>query len=153
MALAIDTYIAANLETVTRHRQAIRELSTPVIQVIDKILLLPVIGTVDTQRAQQILETLLKRVIENRAKVLIIDIAGVPVVDTKVADHLIQSTAAVRLLGAETVLTGISPEIAKTIVQLGVDVSSMHTRNNLADGVELALAMLGKGIRPLRRAA
>lgn len=144
MALAIDTYISAHVDTVIRHRQAIRELSTPVIRAFEGILLLPLIGTIDTQRAQQILETALVRVNEERAKVLILDIAGVPVIDTKVADHLIRATAAVRLLGAQTILTGISPQIAQIIVQLGVEVSSMHTRNKLSDGIQLALDIIGK---------
>ena len=153
VTLAIDTYIAAHVDTVTRHRQAIRELSTPVIQVFQGVLLLPIIGTVDTDRAQQILETVLSRVTEDRAKVLIIDIAGVPVIDTKVADHLIRATAAVRLLGAQTILTGISPQIAQTIVQLGVDTSLMHTRNKLADGIQLALEISGKRICATKEAA
>ena len=98
MALAIDTYIAAYLETMTRHQAAIRELSTPVIKVHDRILLLPIVGTVDTQRAHQIMETVLLQVVEQQAKVMILDIAGVPVVDTKVADHILKTTAAVQLL-------------------------------------------------------
>jgi rsbT co-antagonist protein RsbR len=92
------------------------------------------------------METVLVRVIEEKARVMIIDIAGVPVVDTKVADHLLKTTAAVRLLGAQTILTGISAQVARTIVQLGVDISSMHTRHRLADGIELALSLLGKTI-------
>src|SRR5207248_5496292 len=87
MALAIDTYIAANLDTVARHQAAIRELSTPVIRVHRGVLLLPLVGTVDSHRAQQIMETLLTRVVDEQARVVIIDIAGVAVVDTKVADH------------------------------------------------------------------
>jgi len=146
MALAIDTYIAANLDTVARHQAAIRELSTPVIRVHRAVLLLPLVGTVDSHRAQQIMETLLTRVVDEQARVVIIDIAGVAVVDTKVADHLLKTTEAVRLVGADTILTGISAQVARTIVQLGVDISSMHTRSRLGDGIEVALAMLGKSI-------
>lgn len=146
MALAIDTYIAANLETLGRHQQAIRELSTPVIRVHDQVLLLPLIGAIDTQRAQQVMETVLVRVIDEKARVIIVDIAGVPVVDTAVADHLLKTTAAVRLVGAQTILTGITAQVARTIVQLGVDISSMHTLSRLADGIELALSLVGKGI-------
>lgn len=138
MALAMDTYIAAHLDALERHQQAIRELSTPVIRVHDRILLLPLIGTVDTLRAEQVMEAVLLKVSEEQARVIIIDIAGVPVVDTKVADHLLMTTEAVRLLGAETVLTGISPHVAKTVVRLGMDISSMHTRSRLADGIDLA---------------
>jgi rsbT co-antagonist protein RsbR len=146
MALAIDTYIAAYLETMTRHQAAIRELSTPVIKVHDRILLLPIVGTVDTQRAQQIMETVLLQVVEQQAKVMILDIAGVPVVDTKVADHLLKTTAAVQLLGAQTVLTGISASVARTVVQLGVEITRMYTRAKLSEGIELALSIIGKRI-------
>jgi len=146
MALAIDTYIAAYLETMTRHQAALRELSTPVIKVYDRILLLPIVGTVDTQRAQQIMETILSRIIEEQAKVIIIDIAGVPVVDTKVADHLVKTTASVKLLGAQTILTGISAMVARTIVQLGIEITSMHTTTKLSDGIELALDIVGKKV-------
>jgi rsbT co-antagonist protein RsbR len=146
MALAIDTYIAAYLETMTRHQAAIRELSTPVIKVHDRILLLPIVGTVDTQRAHQIMETVLLQVVEQQAKVMILDIAGVPVVDTKVADHILKTTAAVQLLGAQTILTGISASVARTVVQLGVEITRMHTRAKLSEGIELALSIVGKAI-------
>lgn len=148
MSLAIDAYIAANLDTLGRHQAAIRELSTPVIKVHNRILLLPLIGAIDSQRAQQVMETVLLRVIEEKAKVMIIDIAGVPVVDTKVADHLMKTTAAMRLVGAQTILTGISAQVARTIIQLGVDISSMHTLARLQDGIELALSILGLQIQP-----
>ena len=146
MAIAIDTYIAANLETLGRHQQAIRELSTPVIKVHDRILLLPLVGAIDSQRAQQVMERALLRVIEDKAKVILLDIAGVPVVDTKVADHLLKTTAALRLVGARTILTGISAQVARTIIQLGVDISSIDTVSQLAEGIELALQHVGKKI-------
>lgn len=146
MALAIDTYIAAYLETMTRHQAAIRELSTPVIKVHDRILLLPIVGTVDTQRAQQIMESVLTQVVDQQAKVMILDIAGVPVVDTKVADHLLQTTAAVQLLGSQAILTGISAAVARTVIQLGVDLAHVPTRSKLAEGIELALSIVGKKI-------
>jgi rsbT co-antagonist protein RsbR len=146
MALAFDTYIAAYLETMTRHQAAIRELSTPVIKVYDRILLLPIVGTVDTQRANQIMETVLVQVVEQQAKVIILDIAGVPVVDTKVADHILQTTAAVQLLGAQTVLTGISASVARTVIQLGVEITRVETRAKLSEGIELALSIVGKKI-------
>ena len=148
-ALAIDAYIAAGQEALVRHQAAIRELSTPVIRVYPGVLLLPLVGTIDSPRAQQVMETALVRVVEEQARVLLLDIAGVPVVDTKVADHLIKTTAAIRLLGAETILTGISAEVARTIVQLGLDISSMETRARLADGIDLALRKLGKTIAEL----
>jgi len=146
VALAIDTYIAANLEALGRHQAAIRELSTPVIRVYERVLLLPLVGAVDSHRAHQIMESVLLNVVEAQARCIIVDIAGVPVVDTRVADHLLKTTAAVRLLGAETILTGITAQVARTMVQLGVDVSSMHTVSRLSDGIELALGMVGKAI-------
>jgi rsbT co-antagonist protein RsbR len=146
MALAIDTYIAAYLETMTRHQAAIRELSTPVIKVHDRILLLPIVGTVDTQRANQIMETVLVQVVDQQAKVIIIDIAGVPVVDTKVANHILQTTAAVQLLGAQSILTGISASVARTVIQLGVEITNIETRSKLSEGIELALSIVGKKI-------
>jgi rsbT co-antagonist protein RsbR len=146
MAIAIDTYIAANTETIHRHQAALRELSTPVIRVHDRILLLPLVGAIDSVRAQQIMDTVLVRIVEEKAKCIIIDIAGVAVVDTKVADNLVKTTASVRLLGAQTILTGISAQVARTIVQLGVDISTMHTRSRLQDGIELSLDLVGKAI-------
>jgi rsbT co-antagonist protein RsbR len=146
VTIAIDTYIAANLQTIQRHQAALRELSTPVIRVYDRILLLPLVGAIDSLRAQQIMDTVLLRIVEEKAKAIIIDIAGVPVVDTKVADNLVKTTASVRLLGAQTILTGISAQVARTIVQLGVDVSTMHTRSRLQDGIELALGLVDKAI-------
>jgi rsbT co-antagonist protein RsbR len=148
MSLAIDSYIDANLQTLGRQQAAIRELSTPVIRVHDQVLLLPLIGTIDSQRAEQVMEAVLMRITEEKAEVIIIDIAGVPVVDTEVADHLLKTTAAVRLLGARTILTGITAQVARTIIQLGVDISAMPTRARLADGIELALSIVGKTIAP-----
>jgi len=146
MSLAIDAYIAANIETLGRHQAAIRELSTPVIKVHEQVLLLPLVGAIDSERAQQIMETVLLRVIAEKARVIIIDIAGVPVVDTRVADHLLKTTAAVRLVGGKVILTGISAQVARTIVQLGVDISTMYTVAELSEGIELALGFVGKQI-------
>jgi rsbT co-antagonist protein RsbR len=145
-ALAIDTYIAANIEALGRHQAAIRELSTPVIRVYERVLLLPLVGAIDSHRAQQVMESVLLHVVEAKAKCIIIDIAGVPVVDTRVADHLLKTTAAVRLLGAQVILTGITAQVARTMVQLGLDVSTMHTVSLLSDGIEMALGIVGKRI-------
>jgi rsbT co-antagonist protein RsbR len=122
VVIASDTYLAAKMDALERHQAAIRELSTPVIRV-------------------------LLNVSEAQARCIIMDIAGVPVVDTKVADNLVKTTAAVRLLGAETILTGITAQVARTIVQLGVDISGMHTRSRLSEGIELALGLVGKSIQ------
>jgi rsbT co-antagonist protein RsbR len=132
MALAIDTYIAAHADTLRRHQQAIRELSTPVIRVYEGVLLMPLVGAIDSLRASQIMESVLSRVADDQARVLILDIAGVAVVDTKVADNLVKTTA----------------QVARTMVQLGVELSAMHTRSRLAEGIELALDIVGKAIRP-----
>lgn len=152
MVIADDTYLAAKLDALERHQAAIRELSTPVIRVYDRILLLPLIGAIDSLRADQVMDSVLLNVTEAQARCIILDIAGVPVVDTKVADNLIKTTAAVRLLGAETILTGITAQVARTIVQLGVDISAMHTRSRLSDGIELALALVGKSIQAMPEA-
>ena len=156
VVLATDTYLAANIDAIERHQAAIRELSTPVIRVHDRILLLPLVGSIDSHRPNQVMDNVLLKVSEAQAKCIIIDIAGVPVVDTKVADNLVKTTAAVRLLGAETILTGITAQVARTIIQLGVDISAMHTLSRLAEGIELALSLVGKSIqssarRPTRR--
>jgi rsbT co-antagonist protein RsbR len=145
-SLAIDAYVAGHLDAQQRQQAAIRELSTPVIKVFDRVLLLPLVGTIDSHRAQQVMESVLERIGEEQAKVLLLDIAGVVVVDTQVADYLLKTTAAVRLLGAQTIITGISPQVARTIVELGVDLSGLHTRNKLSDGLELALATVGRQI-------
>lgn len=143
MSLAIDTYFAAHLETITRQQAAIRELSTPVTQVHDRILLLPLVGEIDQPRATQIMDRVLTAVAEENALVVIIDIAGVPVVDTRIANHLLQTTAAARFLGARTILSGISPSVSQSMVTLGVDLSSMLTVGRLKDGIKLAFRMLG----------
>ena len=117
----------------------------------DRVLLLPLVGAIDSHRANQIMDSVLVKVSELQAKVIIIDIAGVPVVDTKVADSLVKTTAAVRLLGAETILTGITAQVARTIVQLGVDISTMYTLSRLSEGIELALSLVGKSIQSSKR--
>ncbi|MCB9684974.1 MAG: STAS domain-containing protein [Alphaproteobacteria bacterium] len=150
-ALAIDAYVAGHLATHARNQAALRELASPVIRVHDRVLLLPLVGTIDSFRAQQVMESALLGVSEEQARVLILDIAGVAVVDTQVADHLLKTTAALRLLGAKTILTGISPQVARTIVELGVDLKTLHTRNKLSDGLELALSLVGREITDKER--
>lgn len=150
MAIATDTYLASKLDALERHQAAIRELSTPVIRVHERVLLLPLVGAIDSHRANQVMDSVLLKVSESQAKAIIIDIAGVPVVDTKVADSLVKTTAAVRLLGAETILTGITAQVARTIVQLGVDITTMYTLSRLSEGIELALGLVGKSIQNKR---
>ena len=127
-------------------RRAIRVLSTPVVRLWSGILLMPLIGDVDETRADQMMATVLARVTEEQARVVILDVSGVPEMDTYVADTLLKMTTALRLVGAQTVITGISPHAAKTIVRLGVDLSQMTTQNQLAAGLDLALAQLGKSV-------
>lgn len=144
IAVACDTYLTAKIATIERQQAAIRELTAPVIAVHSRVLLLPLVGAVDAHRADQILEDVLSKVVHASARCLIIDIAGVPALDTNVADSLLRLASAVRLLGAETVLTGVSPQAARTIVHLGVDLSAMHTTSGLSDGIQLALSLLEK---------
>ncbi len=120
-------------------RAAIRELSTPVIQVWEGILVLPIVGTVDSDRARQIMESLLTRIVETQSEIVILDITGVPMVDTAVANHLIMTVQAAKMLGARSIVTGLSPRIAQTIVELGVDLGGIATCANLRAGLEMAL--------------
>jgi rsbT co-antagonist protein RsbR len=131
-------------ERVIREQQeAIRVLSTPVLQVRERLLILPIIGVIDPQRARQLTEQLLQGIRTNRAKVVVIDITGVPVMDATVANHLVQTVEAARLLGATVIITGLSPEIAQTLVTIGVDLGKMNTVGDLQGGIEEAERALG----------
>jgi rsbT co-antagonist protein RsbR len=131
-------------ERVIREQQeAIRILSTPVLQVRERLLILPIIGVIDPQRARQLTEQLLRGIRANRAKVVVIDITGVPVMDATVANHLVQTVEAARLLGATVIITGLSPEIAQTLVTIGVDLGKMNTVGDLQGGIEEAERALG----------
>lgn len=132
-------YVEARDRTITRHQEEVMELSTPVVKLWDGLLALPLVGTLDSQRAQTVLEVLLGRVAETECRVAIIDITGVPTVDTLVAQNLIKAVTATRLMGAECILSGIRPQIAQTIVQLGVDLSEVTTKATLADAFSDAL--------------
>lgn len=134
------------LRIIEKQRQAILELSTPVIAMWDEIVVLPLIGTVDTQRAQQILDNLLESIARTKARVAIIDITGVPVVDTKVAHHFLRTIEAARILGTETILTGVSPYNAQALVKLGVDLSRITTKSSLRAGLALAFALTRKKV-------
>lgn len=127
---------------ITEQQQAMLSLSTPVLQIRDQILVLPLIGTIDSARAAQIVEQLLNSIVDTQASVVILDITGVPVIDTAVANHLIKTIQAARMLGAKTIITGISPVNAQTLVTLGVDLSMMTTIGSLRSGVKLADEML-----------
>jgi len=128
---------------IRQQQEAIRELSTPVLQVRERLLILPIIGIVDSQRARQLTEQLLRGIRANRAKVVVMDITGVPSVDSTVANHLVQTVEASRLLGATVIVTGLSPEIAQTLVTIGVDLTKMNTVGDLQGGIEEAERLLG----------
>ncbi len=133
-------------EIIDAQRQALRELSTPIVPISDEIIALPLIGSIDTTRAQQVMEALLTAISHYQAEVVIIDITGVPVVDTGVANHLLQTAQAARLLGTRVVLTGIAPEVAQTIVSLGVELVGLVTKSDLQSGIEYALGLVRKRI-------
>jgi rsbT co-antagonist protein RsbR len=133
-------------KTVSLQKIALQELSAPLIPVFDKITVMPLVGTIDTERAKQIMENLLRGAVKHRSEVVLIDITGVPVVDTMVAHHIIQAADAVRLIGAKCMLCGIRPEIAQTIVSLGIDLNQFTTKNSLQKGIEAALELTNRKI-------
>jgi rsbT co-antagonist protein RsbR len=144
IAVTVGVSFVAERERVIREQQAaIRELSTPVLQVRGRLLILPIIGVLDSQRARQLTEQLLGAIQANRAKVVVIDITGVASVDVTVANHLVQTVEASRLMGASAILTGLSSGIAQTLVDLGVDLGSMRTVGDLQGGLEEAERLLG----------
>lgn len=128
---------------IRQQQEAIRELSTPVLQVRERLLILPIIGLIDPQRARQLTEQLLQAIRTNRAKVVVMDITGVPSIDSNVANYLVQTVEASRLMGANVIVTGLSPEIAQTLVVIGVDLGKMETVGDLQGGIEKAERMLG----------
>jgi rsbT co-antagonist protein RsbR len=128
---------------IRQQQEAIRELSTPVLQVRERLLILPIIGVLDSQRARQVTEQLLRGIRSNRAKVVVVDITGVPTVDSTVANHLVQTVEASRLMGASVIITGLSSEIAQTLVTIGVDLSKMTAVGDLQGGIEQAERLLG----------
>ena len=131
-------------ERVIRQQQdALRELSTPVLQVRERLLILPIIGILDAQRARQLTEQLLRGIRTHRAKVVVVDITGVPEIDQSVANHLLRTVDASRLMGARVIVTGLSAEIAQTLVEIGVDLSKIVTVGDLQGGIEEAERVLG----------
>lgn len=143
LAIVALAFIQERERVVRQQQEAIRELSTPVLQVRDKMLVLPIIGMIDSQRARQLTEQLLVAVKENRAKVVIVDVTGVPAVDSKVANHLLQTIDAARLMGARAIITGLSPDVAQALVSIGVDVARFNAVGNLQGGIEEADRILG----------
>ncbi len=142
-------YEQAQLELIESQQTALQELSTPIIPIYEGILVLPMVGSIDSRRAGQIMEGLLEGISAHTADVVILDITGVPVIDTGVANYLLQAARAARLLGSTVVLVGIGAEIAQTMVQLGIDLTGIVTRANLQTGIEYALGLQGLAIKPI----
>jgi rsbT co-antagonist protein RsbR len=142
-------FVQERERVIRQQQEAIRELSTPVLQVRERLLILPIIGVIDPQRARQLTEQLLRGIRSNRAKVVVIDITGVAAMDATVANHLVQTVEASRLLGATVIVTGLSPEIAQTIVNIGVDLGKMNTVGDLQGGIEQAERLLGYKVVPI----
>ena len=132
---------------------AIAHMATPITILWKNILLLPIVGIVDSKRGQEIMETMLARIQEFEAKVIILDILGVAIVDSAVANHIIKISKATKLMGCDCIITGISPSIAQTLVQLGIELKDTVTRTNLKDGLETAFGMLGLEVREKKEAA
>jgi rsbT co-antagonist protein RsbR len=138
-----NTFQKAREEVIARQQEELLELSTPVVKLWDGVLALPMIGTLDSARTQVVMESLLQRIVETGAEIAIIDITGVPTVDTLVAQHLLKTVTAIRLMGADCIISGIRPQIAQTIVHLGVELHGVTTKANLADALALALKRAG----------
>ena len=138
-----EMYQKSREEVISRQQQELLELSTPVVQLWDDVLALPLIGTLDSARTQVVMENLLQKIVDTGAALAIIDITGVPTVDTLVAQHLLKTVAAARLMGADCIISGIRPQIAQTIVHLGVDLTDVTTKATLADAFAVALQRLG----------
>jgi rsbT co-antagonist protein RsbR len=152
--LTVDTAIGYREQTIARQQEEMLELSTPVVKLWDGVLALPLIGTLDSARTQVVMESLLSAIVETNSQVAIIDITGVPTVDTLVAQHLIKTITAARLMGADCFLSGIRPAIAQTIVHLGIDLADIQTKAKLSDAFALALQRVGKAvvsIKPVSR--
>ncbi|HEX8725181.1 MAG TPA: STAS domain-containing protein [Gemmatimonadaceae bacterium] len=142
-------FVQERERVIRQQQEAIRELSTPVLQVRERLLILPIIGVIDPMRARQLTEQLLRAIRANRAKVVVMDITGVAAMDSTVANHLVQTVEAARLLGGTVIVTGLSPEIAQTLVTIGVDLSEMATVGDLQGGIEEAERLLGYKVMPM----
>jgi len=146
-----EQFLKAREEVIRRQQQELMELSTPVVELWTGILALPLIGTLDSARTQVVMESLLQAIVRTGAAIAIIDITGVPTVDTLVAQHLLKTVAAARLMGADCIISGIRPQIAQTIVHLGVDLSEVSTKATLADAFTLALRRTNSSLIPVAK--
>lgn len=145
--VTFETFIKGREEVILRQTDEITEISTPVIRVWDGILALPIIGTLDSQRTQVVMENLLQEIVETGSGIAILDISGVPTVDSLVAQHLIKAVSATRLMGADCIISGIRPEIAQTIVHLGIDLTHIITKASLASALKYAFSTLKLEVR------
>ncbi len=145
--VTFETFIKGREEVILRQTDEITEISTPVIRVWDGILALPIIGTLDSARTQVVMENLLQEIVNTGSSIAILDISGVPAVDSLVAQHLIKTVSATRLMGAECIISGIRPEIAQTVVHLGIDLSNIVTKATLASALKYAFSILQLEIR------
>jgi rsbT co-antagonist protein RsbR len=145
-----EVFQAAREKVIERQRQEVSELSSPVVELWTGILTVPLIGSLDSARAQEVMENLLQAIVERRAEIAVIDITGVGTVDTQVAQHLLRTADAVRLMGAECIISGISPTIAQTMVELGVDVGDVITRSSIKDALTYGFNRLGLGVHTLK---
>jgi rsbT co-antagonist protein RsbR len=145
--VTFETFIKGREEVILRQTDEITEISTPVIQVWEGILALPIIGTLDSARTQVVMENLLQEIVETGSTIAILDISGVPAVDSLVAQHLIKTVAATRLMGAECIISGIRPEIAQTVVHLGIDLSNIVTKSTLASALKYSFGLLKLSVR------
>lgn len=148
--IAFETFIKGREDVILRQTDEITEISTPVIRVWDGILALPIIGTLDSARTQVVMESLLTEIVESGSSVAILDISGVPTVDSLVAQHLLKTVSATRLMGAECIISGIRPEIAQTIVHLGIDLSGIVTKASLASALVFAFAKMKLEVRKVQ---
>lgn len=144
--LVVEAYQKAREEVILRQQEELMELSTPVVKLWEGILALPIIGTLDSARTQVVMESLLQKIVETGSEVAIIDITGVPTVDTLTAQHLLKTVTAARLMGADCIISGIRPQIAQTIVYLGIDLTDVVTKATLADAFLMALKRMGVAI-------
>ena len=145
--LTFETFIQGREDVILRQTDEISEISTPVIRVWDKVVALPIIGTLDSARTQVVMENLLNEIVNTGSSIAILDISGVPAVDSLVAQHLIKTVSATRLMGAECIISGIRAEIAQTIVHLGIDLSGIKTKATLASALQLAFSMLNLEVK------
>ncbi len=149
--LTTETFQKTREDIISRQQQELMELSTPVVRLWENILALPLIGTLDSARTQVVMQNLLDAIVETRSDFAIIDITGVPVVDTLVAQHLLKTVAAARLMGADCLISGIRPQIAQTIIHLGVDLTKVTTKATLADAFAIALRRSGQAVVKVRK--